>query len=414
MKIRKILPVSPYDIPGLETWLEEQANEGLFPVYISGFLTRWATFTREGKPGTRFRVQALGKRGLEPTPEQIELYLQAGWHYAFRIGRAFHLFYTTDPTAPELFNDPQSRAMALETAPKTSQTFNRAFALCWLLIAAVVVWCIIDGSKFDVQPAPFARLPLILLYLTNPALLLVLLIILFFLSVDIRDQRIMKRTLKALKAGLPPPPSPGPSKRFIRQNWIALATCVPLLILSLYGVIRIPETLGNTSRSYLSLQALEQVEITDYVSLFGQEPRWENQGDKFEGNSSLLSPVWYNVQLSGYSTQEGDFSGQSPSGEADMHYSPSLDAAYFHLLLPVLARPVARAQMDFFRLVNLTWSYEEVDYPGLDLVILANEPDGIFQMAAVAKGGRLAVFRYAGVEDLEDHLDLLAQAVLAI
>ena len=29
--IRKIIPVSLYDIPGLEHWLEEQANQGLFP-----------------------------------------------------------------------------------------------------------------------------------------------------------------------------------------------------------------------------------------------------------------------------------------------------------------------------------------------------------------------------------------------
>ena len=29
--IRKIIPVSLYDIPGLEGWLEEQASQGLFP-----------------------------------------------------------------------------------------------------------------------------------------------------------------------------------------------------------------------------------------------------------------------------------------------------------------------------------------------------------------------------------------------
>ena len=32
-------------------------------------------------------------------------------------------------------------------------------------------------------------------------------------------------------------------------------------------------------------------------------------------------------------------------------------------------------------------------------------------MAALVKGGRIAVYRYGGVEKLEDHLDLLASMV---
>lgn len=84
---------------------------------------------------------------------------------------------------------------------------------------------------------------------------------------------------------------------------------------------------------------------------------------------------------------------------------------YFHTL-PSLARPVARAQMDLYRLVNLYWSYEEVDWPGTDFVILATVEDDFCQMAAVGRGGRVAVFRYAGVEKLADHLDLLAEMVI--
>ena len=40
-KIRKMLPVSIYDLSGLETWLEEQAKSGLFPVLMNS----WVTFT---------------------------------------------------------------------------------------------------------------------------------------------------------------------------------------------------------------------------------------------------------------------------------------------------------------------------------------------------------------------------------
>lgn len=56
-KVRKFLPLSIYDIPGMEHWLEEQANAGLFPV----FLDAWVTFTPTGVPGTRFRLEPWGK-----------------------------------------------------------------------------------------------------------------------------------------------------------------------------------------------------------------------------------------------------------------------------------------------------------------------------------------------------------------
>ena len=68
-KVRRILPVSLYDIPGLESWLEEQAAQGLFPVRLG----RWAVFRTGAVPGTRFRVEPWGDRGTEPAPEQLEV-----------------------------------------------------------------------------------------------------------------------------------------------------------------------------------------------------------------------------------------------------------------------------------------------------------------------------------------------------
>ena len=106
-------------------------------------------------------------------------------------------------------------------------------------------------------------------------------------------------------------------------------------------------------------------------------------------------------------TQKNSFSS---TGDPESRYSPTLEAVYFRLLIPAMARPVALAQMAEQEAVNLTWTYEELTYPGLDFVILSrsNSP---YQGAAVCAGGRLAVFHYGGREDLADHLDALAQAV---
>lgn len=67
--------------------------------------------------------------------------------------------------------------------------------------------------------------------------------------------------------------------------------------------------------------------------------------------------------------------------------------------------------MDVYRLVNLRWTYEEAEWPDADFVILARTKEKVWQMAALGRGGRVAVFRYAGKEDLADHLDLLAAMV---
>lgn len=99
--VQKLIPVSLYDIPGLEAWLEEQANQGLFPTHLG----LWATFEDTGVPGTRFRLEPWGKMGNEPPPEQREFYRQAGWEYKAILCRPYVLFYTTDPDAVELYTD---------------------------------------------------------------------------------------------------------------------------------------------------------------------------------------------------------------------------------------------------------------------------------------------------------------------
>ena len=82
------------------------------------------------------------------------------------------------------------------------------------------------------------------------------------------------------------------------------------------------------------------------------------------------------------------------------------------MAVPALAKSIARARLADLEAVNLTWTYEERTYPGLDFVILGrNSQDDIWQSAALGLGGRVAVFHYGGQERLEEHLPLLAGVV---
>lgn len=396
-RVRKLIPVSLYDIQGLESWLEEQADQGLFPVSLGS----WAVFEERAVPGTRFRLDPFANRmgeGLDPSPEKLELYRQAGWKYVFPIGQAYFLFYNTDPSAPELYTDYQSQGLSLERLKKRLRAYHRRQWIILCLIPLTILIALFWPCKFDVQPAPLARLPLILLYLFHPSLLFFLAVLCFRIPIERRDWRTLSATYNALKEGLPPP-SPGPSRRIVLENRLSLALTPILLLLLLFNLL--PNTGGSSLSAftdpYVSLNELESVTV--FPSLPSEYHTKDNEATR---NFSLLAPKWYQVKQSFQSWETFE----------DRDYSPSLDMTYFRLLLPILARPVAKAQMDLYRAVNLTWTYRDIDWPGTDFVILAeNSSDSTFQMAAIARGGRVAVFRYSGMENLEDHLDKLAETV---
>ena len=410
-KIRKIIPLSIYDIPGMETWLEEQANAGLFPVFLDG----WATFEPTGIPGTRFRLEPWGKMGPAPPEEQLELYQQAGWEYALTVGRVYFLFYTTDRDAVDLYSDYQSRGQSLERLEKRVQVHRRIRTAVWSMLGLLLVWALFFyQSKYDVQPDPLAGLPLLLLELCNPFILLATAVLFFGWRWERRDWHILKKTCQALKAGLAPPPSSGPNPALARKRKIALILfpiLTPILLVGWLGNLgKLTVPVQEFSRPYIALQELEQVELVSSQEVLAPFHGDENQA---EIHISLLAPAWYSVTQKGCDAAEGDYIGYSPDPDGGrFRYTPSLDATYFRLLFPALARPVAQSQMDQDRAVNLYWTYEELSYPGLDFVILAAEPRGVYQGLALGKGGRVAVFHYGGVEQLTDHLELLAAMVM--
>lgn len=410
--VQKLIPVSLYDIPGLEAWLEEQANQGLFPTHL-GF---WATFEDTGVPGTRFRLEPWGKMGNEPPPEQLELYRQAGWEYKAILCRPYVLFYTTDPDAVELYTDWESRGLSLNRLEKETRIYSGLKMTRWALLpAGILLSLILPWSSHDVQPVSFARLPMVLLLLFHPVLLLFLLWAALTFRRWRRNRTALKNTCRALKAGLPPPPSPGSSRVIVREQLLILIL-IPVLVIGwillsaeTHRVLAVP--VEDFSRPYVALQELEQVELVSSQEVFGDSifHQGENEGIN---HFSLLSPTWYEVTQDSCLAEGGHYEGYSPDPQGGKYrYSPSLDMTYFSLILPALAEPVARAQLDEYRLVNLWWEYEEVPYPGLDFVILATVKDEPWQMAAVGKGGKVAVFRYGGVECLKDHLDLLSELV---
>jgi hypothetical protein len=113
----RIPPCPAYDIPGMESWLEDLAAKGLH-LSKDGFFGLLTSF-EEGPPKKeRFRLEPTDRKGglfseeYDPEDEQIQLLHQMGWTYRARRGQ-FHIWSSDDPGAPELNTDPQVQAVTM-------------------------------------------------------------------------------------------------------------------------------------------------------------------------------------------------------------------------------------------------------------------------------------------------------------
>lgn len=410
MKRKKLFtPVHLFDLTGLERFLDEQGKKRLFPLHCGEL---YCSFEEKEVPaGSRFRLVAKGK-SKEPRGDMVQLYEESGWSYLFPISNIWFLFWCPDPRAPEPYTDPETQGYNVETLTKRIRSGQVRQAIVYLvLLLLFALMFILPPSRFDVQPvSPWIHAVLFILdFFGLPVFLLILLVVSNIISGP--NYTNLVRLRKQLAEGLEQVsfPKVNQTRRTIAQYGILGLVILLLLANHLWGR---PIPLEQASFPYLSLEEIEDVPMTSYEALFGPSSFHEDE-NQMERSFSLLSPVYYSTTRDGYELfdrEDRTKNGSSPRG-GEYSYTPSLDATYFHLTIPAMARAVADSKLDSMRLINLTWSYKDVSYPGTDFVILVSEPDGIWQMAAVANGGKLVVIQYGGLEQLADHLDKLVALV---
>ncbi len=419
------MPTSVHDVPNLEAWLEQCAAEGLYPEWT----TSTVSLLREDEPHQcRYLLEPYVKdcEGGEPPQDMRLLYKEHGWEYVERLHKQFFLFRSTRPDATDMHSDPELQVMMLEQIPESMKKSQRQQNIGYLLILAVAFLLLIFATgqqpSWDVENlSGWERLqiclPLGLISISQFTTIFALACG-AFASWD--WSLIMKRFRRYQQQLLAGQVKREPLDPYYRVRkilvLIALTYIIPWWFCTVWGDNigldgRFPTS--ELSQPYLHLSELEEAEVTDYNTLFGTPNAWDKSRNLAKAEYALLAPVYYTADQHLYSTEKGDYVGTSPDRTSGALYSPTLDAAYYHLLIPAMARSVAEAQLELFRLVNLRWVYEDVDVPSTDFVILAEVDGGhdVWQMAAVAKGGKVAVYRYAGEQRLRNHLELLAAFV---
>ena len=393
--VRKLTPVHSYDIPGLESWLEEQAAKGL---YLKQYGARICTFTRDTPRTVRYRLDYCNTdRAHDPVPGLLTLYREMGWDYVCSTGPLL-IFCTKNPHAPEPHTDPQTHALLLKQLEKKIKRGCSFFA--WLM-AVFFILSLIGILGYGALLAALA-----LSDLTNISLLFVL-ISLVYLIPALLDWRRVHRMITHLEAGIPLTPIPSASRCRRAVNGLALvATPLILCALLAYWLLPHPQTrwsLGTEGRP----GDFEPVLLTQWEGETYRPDLLESDGvtilNSCQWDMTLLCPTRWEIQQWGSIGPE----------------TVRLELYWYRPLFPALDRPLARDLMNYLttheentRRVDEAslgpWTVTEHPVEGTDYLATAYNPNSVYQYAVAAGNGRTVSLSYRGPQDLEDHLPEIA------
>ncbi len=138
MAVKKPVPCSIYDLRGIQEWLDEMARQGLFLKQVNSRFER-AEFEVGAPAPVRYRLDPVNRKG-KTDDEHIALYAQMGWNYVDRAGRWYCIFSCDDPEAPELYTDPQSLALAMDSLVRRDIRNHLLTVLLFVLLIPLILF----------------------------------------------------------------------------------------------------------------------------------------------------------------------------------------------------------------------------------------------------------------------------------
>lgn len=142
-KSYRICPCDSYDIEGIQSWLEDLAQEGLF-LEEDGVFCGVFTFVRGKAERVAYRLDIAQKQkprffgGSDGwTEEEKELYRAMGWEFLLQYGE-FRIYRALKPDAPELNTESQTHAMTmgfLKRSARSNWIWAIGAVLFWLVFA---------------------------------------------------------------------------------------------------------------------------------------------------------------------------------------------------------------------------------------------------------------------------------------
>ena len=381
--IRKFTPVSPYDIQGLESWLEDLSLRGLFLVK---FGTTFSIFAQGVPKRTRYRVEYCKPYYTdEPPQDLLDLYRDFGWEFVCWAGNIdLPIFRTQDPQAEEPHTDPSLQGTLLK---KVAERLKRAFLHDAIILLAVFSLMLAAGLALSV--------------ISYPVLLAVIAYEAVQTFTRCRNWLRVRAVVRSLQDGVPMNHKISYPNR-IRSNLAQFVLLLLFLALLLLHYYFNNAPAQNTQEDFSPILLSELEGRSDSVAVINCPHLL-----------SLCYSQWEVIQIQTFGVEGGRTNWVR------------MDVDWYRPLIPALAEPLAR---DLLRtsiwldgLGSSWWTAPIADRDGwtvteykLDSVdwcaIAVHEESGL-QAAAVCANGQAARARYTGSANLADHLEEIAGMV---
>ena len=416
-----ITPVSVYHREAMQDWLEKKAEQGLVPTNIGRFFSIFEPMTDEN---CAFHLEP--RDNDEDDVKHLKTRPSDDWTFVCNVSNTFFLFSAKRNT-PKPDCDAKLRNQYARWEKVGKKYIWYTFTPIILVVVQHGIRALGRTSRYDDQADLMVKLPLVILEACHP-----LIVSLFFVLILGRIfKNLQLRTLvRASEQHTTPKPRGIP-----QQNAMILVLWVVVAGFGIrFWIEKDPMPLSDFSEPYISLSAIEDKEMSTWQEVNGDNSPFAEDTEgmtRLQKKFSERDSKMYNEIINGAS-DEAEYLrsilafraynigetcyGPIVEGE-EFRYKPTMNTTYFHLVTSALSRSMAESKMDDFQWMNGPWETTELEYEGLDFVILAHEDleddDAIpYQVLAIGKGSRVAVFEYRGYELLEEHLDILAELVI--
>lgn len=240
----RLTPCPAYDVEGMESWLSDLAEEGLF-LTQDGFFCGFGFFEKDTPRRVKYRLQASEVPGGffadndEPDEEQQEITEAFGWEFVARRGE-FYIYRSKEEEVRELNTDPKVQELSLKMVQKRQNTaiFN----------------CVLWGLLYPIGKSKGAVL-VPMLYMKTWFYLFTAVLLLWFFVSSVKAALYYAGLRKRLKDGKP---LNREKNRKQKAWWYPAKVILQIALCFIWGCI----LLGNLGRTVLFE---EKISLNEYV-----------------------------------------------------------------------------------------------------------------------------------------------------
>lgn len=366
----RLAPAMGFDTPAVQAWLEDRAARGQF---LDRY--RWLCDFIPGEPkAVRYRLEPLARREKAPDQHRRELFEELGWQYVCTVRKSWHIWCCDDPSAPELFTEPETEGDAYLYLLRRGRRATRWLWAAAAAILALLVWNFCSGPYLLNAVDHWTSWWITVVEWLNVVALV---------PVGVYAYQVFHRYIRALKLGVPQPHR-GPYRR-ARAMSMALVVFWAVLLLT-----RVASILQPSSHPLEPVETFDRPVPCVTLAELGDAP-------------ANRTPEALRIQ--NFTARESWWVSEGGSIENDPVF---VLAKYYRMWLPFQAERMAEAWVE----QSAEWKgeLEPLSHPDLDGAWLFRFDSG-GQLLLVRRGAQLMEYQYDGELDLSGKLDVFAAAL---